>query len=93
MLNFEWHTEKAFNNIKRHNVTFEEASTAFRDPLSLTIDDPLHSDDEQRFVLIGKSYKNRILIVIHTERGDNIRIISARKATKKERTYYESKKY
>ena len=92
MLNFEWHTEKALKNIKRHNITFEEAGTAFRDPFSLTIDDPRHSDDEQRFVLIGKSYKNRILIVIHTERGDNIRIISARKATKKERAYYESNK-
>jgi hypothetical protein len=91
MLNFEWHTEKALKNIKRHNVTFEEASTAFKDPLSLTIDDPHHSDDEQRYVLIGKSYKNRILIVIHTERGNNIRIISARRATKKERAYYEPK--
>ena len=91
MLNFEWYTEKTAKNIKRHNVTFEEASTAFSDSLSLTIDDPLHSDDEQRFVLIGRSYKNRILVVIHTERGDNIRIISARKATKKERGYHESK--
>lgn len=92
MLSFEWHTEKALKNLKRHNVTFEEASTAFGDPLSLTIGDPLHSDDEQRFVLIGQSYKNRILIVIHTERGDNIRIISARNATKRERAYYESNK-
>ena len=92
MLNFEWHTEKAIKNIKRHNITFEEASTAFSDPLSLTIDDPMHSDDEQRFVLIWESYKDRILIVIHTERGDNIRIISARKATKRERAYYESNK-
>ena len=92
MLNFEWHTEKALKNIKRHNLTFEEAGTAFSDPFSLTTDDPQHSGDEQRFVLIGKSYKNRILIVIHTERGDNIRIISARKATKKERAYYESNK-
>ena len=92
MLHFEWHTEKALNNLKRHNVSFEEASTAFSDLLSLTIDDPLHSEDEQRFVLIWKSYKNRILVVIHTERGDNIRIISARKATRKERAYYESEK-
>ena len=91
MLNFEWHTEKAAKNIKRHDVTFEETSTAFSDSLSLTIDDPLHSDDEQQFALIGRSYKNRILVVIHTERGDNIRIISAKKATKKERGYYESK--
>ncbi len=90
MLNFEWHTEKALKNIKRHNVTFEEASTAFSDTFSLSIDDPLHSDDEQRYILIGKSYKNRILIAIHTEKGNNIRIISARKATKKERIFYES---
>lgn len=90
MLNFEWHTEKALKNIKRHNITFEEASTAFSDPLSLTINDPLHSDDEQRLVLMGKSYKNRLLVVIHTERGDNIRIISARKTTRKEKEYYES---
>ncbi|MBU1163392.1 MAG: BrnT family toxin [Proteobacteria bacterium] len=56
----------------------------------LTIDDPLHSSDEKRLVLIGMSYNNSILVVVHTERGDNIRIISARKATKKERKYYES---
>ena len=92
MLSFEWYTEKALSNSKRHHVTFEEASTAFSDSLALTIDDPLHSDDEQRFVLIGRSYRNRLLVVIHTERGDNIRIISARKATRKERAYYESNK-
>jgi len=90
MLIFEWHPEKANINIQRHKVTFEEASTAFKDTLSLTIDDPSHSDDEKRLVLIGTSYKNRILVVIHTERDDKIRIISARKATKKEREYYES---
>jgi len=72
------------------SVSFEEASTAFKDTLSLTIDDPLHSSDEKRLVLIGMSYNNRILVVVHTERGDNIRIISARKATKKERKYYEN---
>lgn len=72
------------------SVSFEGASTAFKDTLSLTIDDPLHSSDEKRLVLIGMSYNNRILVVVHTERGDNIRIISARKATKKERKYYEN---
>ncbi|TYT73775.1 BrnT family toxin [Desulfobotulus mexicanus] len=91
MLNFEWHLEKAGKNIKKHNVTFEEASTAFGDPFSLTIEDPLHSEFEQRFVLIGKSYKDRILVVVHIERDSSIRIISARKATKKERGVYESK--
>jgi len=71
-------------------ASFEEASTAFEDPLSLTIDDPLHSSDEKRLVLIGMSYNNRILVAVHTERGNNIRIISARKTTKKKRKYYES---
>jgi len=72
-----------------HGVSFDEASTAFKDPLSLTIFDPLHSDEEDRFILIGTSFKNRLLVVVHTERGDNIRIISARKAKKNERKNYE----
>lgn len=90
MLIFEWDLKKAKTNLGKHGVSFEEASTAFKDTLSLSIDDPLHSSDEKRLVLIGMSYNNRILVVVHTERGDNIRIISARKATKKERKYYES---
>ena len=90
MLIFEWNIKKAKTNLGKHGVSFEEASTAFKDTLSLTIDDPLHSTDEKRLVLVGISYNNRILVVVHTERGDNIRIISARKATKKERKYYES---
>ena len=90
MLTFEWDPQKAESNIEKHGVSFEEASTVFRDTLSLTIDDPLHSIDEDRVVLIGMSNKNRLLVVVHTERGDNIRIISARKATKEERKNYES---
>ena len=90
MLIFEWDFKKAKANLEKHGVSFEEASTVFKDTLSLTIDDPLHSSDEKRLVLIGISYNNRILVVVHTEREDNIRIISARKATKKERKYYES---
>ncbi|MCK4619170.1 MAG: BrnT family toxin [Desulfobacterales bacterium] len=90
MLIFKWDLKKAKNNLGKHGVSFQEASTAFKDTLSLTIDDPLHSNDEKRLVLIGMSYNNRILVIVHTERGDNIRIISARKATKKERKYYES---
>ena len=90
MLSFEWDTKKAHSNEKKHGITFDEASTVFADPLSLTIDDPLHSEIEDRFIIIGVSYKNRVLIVNHTERGGKIRIISARKATKKERFYYES---
>ena len=90
MLKFEWDPQKAKSNIEKHGVSFEEASTAFRDPLSLTIDDPLHSVGEERMVLVGMSHKNRLLVVVHAEIGDNIRIISARKAIKKERNNYES---
>ena len=89
MLLFEWDQNKAKKNIRIHGISFDEASTAFRDSLSLTIYDPLHSDEEDRFVLIGNSYKNRLLVVVHSERGDNIRIISARKTNKNERKYYE----
>ena len=90
MLTFEWNPQKAESNINKQGVSFEEASTVFQDPLSLTIDDPLHSTDEERMVQIGISHKNRLLVVVHTEIGDTIRIISARKATKKERNNYES---
>ncbi len=90
MLIFEWDPQKAKSNLEKHGVSFEEASTAFQDTLSLTIDDPLHSIDEERLILIGMSQENRILVVVHTERGDNIRIISPRKATKEERKSYES---
>ncbi|MBE0426766.1 MAG: BrnT family toxin [Nitrospirae bacterium] len=89
MFLFEWDSDKARKNIEIHDVSFDEASTAFGDALSLTIHDPLHSDEEDRFILIGNSYKNRLLVVVHTERGNKIRIISARKATKKERKQYE----
>lgn len=89
MLLFEWDTEKAITNWKIHGITFDEASTAFKDTLSLTIYDPLHSEKENRFILIGSSHKNRLLVIVHTERGDKVRIISARKAKKKERQYYE----
>jgi len=89
MLLFEWDTDKAKKNKSVHGVTFDEASTSFKDTLSLTIYDPLHSNEEERLILIGNSYKNRLLVIVHTERGDKIRIISARKATKKERKQYE----
>ena len=89
MLLFEWDPDKAKKNMKVHGVSFDEASTSFKDALSLTIYDPLHSEDEDRMVLIGNSFKNRVLIIVHTERGDKIRIISARKTTKKERKQYE----
>jgi len=89
MLLFEWDPNKARKNLEIHGVSFDEASTAFKDTLSLTIHDPLHSDEEDRFILIGNSYKNRLLVVVHLEKGNKIRIISARKATKKERKQYE----
>ena len=89
MFFFEWDPEKAKRNLEIHGVSFDEASTAFGDTPSLTIYDPLHSEDEDRFILIGNTYKNRLIVVVHTARGNRIRIISARKTTKKEREYYE----
>jgi uncharacterized protein len=86
---FERNPKKARLNVKTHGVSFDEASTAFRDPLSQTIGDPLHSDDEERFVLIGRSIQGRLLVIVHTDVGERIRIISARLATKKERYRYE----
>jgi hypothetical protein len=86
---FEWDNDKVRQNIKTHGISFDEASTAFHDPLSRTIPDPLHSKGEERFVLIGESIKRRLLVVVHTERGDRIRIISARLATNKEKLRYE----
>jgi uncharacterized DUF497 family protein len=90
MLSFEWDPQKAISNIEKHDVSFEEASTIFHDPLSFTIDDPLHSENEKRMVHFGVSLKNRLLVVVFTERGSIIRIISARKASQKERKHYES---
>jgi len=88
---FNWDKKKEKQNITKHNVSFREASTVFRDELSMTIDDPLHSDKENRLIIIGESIEHRLLVVVHTERDDHIRIISARKAGKNERSYYESK--
>ena len=89
-LRFSWDPRKAASNLRKHGVSFEEAVTAFGDPLSLTIPDPLHSESEDRFVLLGLSANRRLLVVVHAERGDNdIRIISARLATRRERTQYE----
>ena len=89
-LEFQWDNRKAKENLRRHNVSFEEARTVFSDFLSLTIPDPLHSEKEERLIIIGYSEKQRLLVVVHTERGDVIRIISARQATPYERKTYES---
>jgi uncharacterized DUF497 family protein len=86
---FEWSPEKAETNLKKHGVSFEEAETVFFDPLSLTISDPKHSDEENRFIITGFSEKQRQLVVAHTDRGDKIRITSARLATPGEKRKYE----
>ena len=88
-LTFEWDGRKAASNLQKHGVSFEEAATAFGDPLSVTIDDPDHSEKEERLILLGRSERGRFLVVVHTERGDTIRIISARLARGHEREAYE----
>ena len=87
--NFEWDEEKASLNYKKHKVDFEEATTVFLDPFSMTIPDPEHSEFEARYVDLGFSDKGRLLTVVYTERGLNIRIISCRKASNSERKFYE----
>ena len=82
---FEWDDAKARSNRRKHGVSFEEAATVFADPLARVSDDPDHSDDEPRFLLVGVSYARRELIVVHLERGKRLRIISARRATGSER--------
>ena len=89
MLTFEWDTNKARANLAKHAVSFQEATTVFGDPVSVTIPDPAHSQAENRFIILGRSYQGRILVVVHTERGDNIRVISARPASRRERKQYE----
>jgi len=86
---FEWDPDKAKKNRKKHGVSFEEASSVFADSLSVTIPDPDHSEEEDRFVTVGESDRRRLLVVVWTERGDNIRVISARRATRQERANYE----
>ena len=88
-LTFEWDANKAAANTSKHGVSFEEAATAFGDALSITVADPDHSIDESRFVLIGRTVRDQTVVVAHTERGDNIRIISARLATRRESKDYE----
>ncbi|MDQ1335105.1 MAG: uncharacterized protein QG552_2055 [Thermodesulfobacteriota bacterium] len=88
-MNIVWDPRKATPNVRKHGVSFEEATTVLRDPLSATGADPDHSIDEDRFVTFGISELGRILVVCHTEERETIRIISARKATKGERELYE----
>jgi uncharacterized protein len=88
-LEYEWDLEKAQANEKKHGVSFDEASSAFGDPLGRLVDDPEHSEDEERFVLFGRSSTGRLLAVMHTVRGEAVRLISAREMTPKERRQYE----
>ncbi len=88
-MKFEWDPIKASSNLKKHGVSFYEAATVFGDYLSQTFNDPDHSEDEIRFITIGETNHGRIILVAHTDRGDYIRIISARLATRRERKEYE----
>ena len=88
-LRFTWDARKAAANLRKHGVSFGEAATAFSDPLSITIADPDHSEAEERFILIGRSRRDHLVVVAHVERGETIRLISARPASRRERDRYE----
>lgn len=87
---FEWDADKAASNLLKHRVSFEEAATVFGDVFAMTVDDRMHSNVESRLVTMGISKVSRLLLVVNTERGDNIRIISARPPNSTERRIYES---
>ena len=91
MIKFEWHPTKSAANLRKHNVSFEEAQTVFYDEYAVQFFDEEHSADENRFLLLGMSVQAKLLIVCHCERqdGEVIRIISARKATKRESVFYK----
>ncbi|MGD8330549.1 MAG: BrnT family toxin [Acidobacteriota bacterium] len=86
---FEWDATKDTANLRKHRVSFREATTVFRDPLSITIEDPDRPRGERRSLTMGLSRRSRLLVVVHTDRGGRIRIISARPATRRERRTYE----
>lgn len=92
-LKFDWDEARALENLRKHGVSFVDGSEIFADPLSVTISDPLHSDDEDRLVIIGAARDQRILVVGHTHRDDLIRIINARRATPRERRHYMNRDY
>ena len=91
MIQFEWDTKKAATNLKKHGISFEEARSVFYDEFAVQFYDDGHSDDEDRFLMLGLSCESKILLVCHCERdaGHTIRIISARKATQNERKFYK----
>jgi uncharacterized protein len=88
-MKFEWDGNKAARNLSKHGVSFEEAKTVFDDPLYIDFYDPDHSEDEARYLIVGASDQRRLLIVSYTERGDSIRLISAREVIRGEREAYE----
>lgn len=88
-MQFAWDPVKAATNLKKHGVSFQEAASTLRDPLSTTFPDSTHSEGERRFVTIGMSAQQRVIVVAHTESTDRLRIISARRATRRERRFYE----
>jgi hypothetical protein len=92
VVEFEWDPEKAAANVKRRRISFSEGATVLDDPLSTTFPDSAHSEGEMRFLTIGVSHRGHVLVVAHTERNDTIRIISARRATRREREFYEQGK-
>lgn len=88
-MDFEWDSNKDASNREKHGISFVEASSAFFDPLSSTIVDTRHSEDEERYLLIGLTSSGRLVVVTHTDRGEALRLISARLATRRERQTYE----
>ena len=88
-MQFEWNKNKAVKNLSKHGVSFEEAKTVFDDPLYVDFYDPEHSESEERYLIVGESDRGRLLIVSYTERGDAVRLISAREVTRTEREAYE----
>lgn len=90
---YEWDAKKAKANLRKHKVSFEEAATVFLDPLAITFPDPDHSEEEEREITIGLTAKSRVVFVAHCPRGDRIRIIGARRASRKERKQYEEGTY
>ena len=89
-MQFDWDRGKAERNLKKHRVSFDEAVTVFYDPLAATFDDPDHSVGERRLVTVGRSSRGRLLVVAHIERGESVRIISARLTTARERKRHET---
>ena len=90
-MRFDWDAQKARSNLRKHGVTFREAATVFRDPLFVVFDDPDHSQTENRYIIIGHSEENHLLIAGYVERADKVRLIWARKTTKRERKIYEAR--